>query len=1244
MVDMTARLYNNLGVIHEYQGNHEKSKELFNKAIVLCKANDVYESLHQAYNSLATLLERRGEYNSAIQNFNVAIETAKKLKDKVSALHDCLVSKATILLKLGDLQAAKKSLHKAYKLKLPTKTREEVGKKLKTVVRLYRKEKEMISKSYSGIELQKFYEKMGDGFSALNCFDKALEYYHKMLEIAESTKTNLSLCYYSIAATYRDDEQYDKAVEFFEKEYVLCDFKKGLDTLCEIADTKESGGRPSSDIIEVYERAIQKCKAANNQREEGRMLGRLVNYLERSGESEKLHEYKRRFDESEFESSDSEGPTQESEENSEEDISLDNLTDESEGSESESPSRKRRPKTFQVRRNLRGETQLHTACISGKTNVVRHLLDQGHPVNIRDNGGWLPLHDACISGHYDVVELLLDKGASVNDRGGTHCNGTTPLHDAAVNGHLEIMELLLDRGASALAKTDEGETPYHYLKKASIELQFDEEQKKIFERLLERMSVILDKAGQSKEINTSIKNKAFVNGQRDQLELSARRRSAPEFVGDTEVPQKRRSSNSRKSIDNTSSDDDIDKITLSRRSAPKTQATNEYKRVMDNLRNKSCDSAFTNAESTSSKRTAYVMDEDNVGDDWLEDDMKDVRTSKKRKMGFAEGLINSSKTRNSQPLKRFNSFETVSSKSSKSSHKSLTKSPGKSKNLSSNENDTGDVGVEEADNLNAMEQLVFDPVYIDDDSDCDFVEPQNSRRKQQSSLLDAGFARSMVSSDKFKRSGSFSQKRSLQPKITHFGSTTPTKVTQGSHRLSSSPRKWSQTSPNKSSLIDEDPMLAMDVNIEGRPFRVTTRMSMKEQLTVKWLALEAARRYAKKEYVEPVLELTTQSGAELVDDDTIGTLFITDCQVVEVNAKVLKWNLPPIQERYKEACSDMSTKPLDSVCLNLEALTISLDISNIGLHPASMAPLCKSLLRENRLLELDLSNNFLTLDCVKLLVTSLLTLENLTKLNLSCTNLHAEEIRYLSNMFSNSPVDILTKMYHLNLSENFIGDESLQDVASITRHLKLKELDLALLNFTEDVFKKSYNRNTIFDLSNLEYCNLSGNNLGNTALLEILSFIDGNRLSHLDVSDNKTSEGFLTSLIDCLNKRAARFSFDYLNLARCSVADTEIFSLLRYCDSLKTLNISYTNVTSLTLRRILESNFVKNIIILECENIDKYLEDIDDLWNLGDYLYGQRTLKITCDKDKFHIFIKLWNAKYCDKVTIDAMGNLLILK
>lgn len=84
---------------------------------------------------------------------------------------------------------------------------------------------------------------------------------------------------------------------------------------------------------------------------------------------------------------------------------------------------KRRSKTFAIKKNQKGETQLHTACINGKLPVVKHLLDQGHPVNVRDNGGWLPIHEACNYGFYDIVKLLLDKGAAINDRGGSVCNG-----------------------------------------------------------------------------------------------------------------------------------------------------------------------------------------------------------------------------------------------------------------------------------------------------------------------------------------------------------------------------------------------------------------------------------------------------------------------------------------------------------------------------------------------------------------------------------------------------------------------------------------------------------------------------------------------------------------------------------------------------------------------------------------------------------------------------------------------------
>ena len=41
-------------------------------------------------------------------------------------------------------------------------------------------------------------------------------------------------------------------------------------------------------------------------------------------------------------------------------------------------------KKFSVRRNLRGETQLHVACIKGNFKMAKKLIEDGHPVNERE--------------------------------------------------------------------------------------------------------------------------------------------------------------------------------------------------------------------------------------------------------------------------------------------------------------------------------------------------------------------------------------------------------------------------------------------------------------------------------------------------------------------------------------------------------------------------------------------------------------------------------------------------------------------------------------------------------------------------------------------------------------------------------------------------------------------------------------------------------------------------------------------
>lgn len=139
-------------------------------------------------------------------------------------------------------------------------------------------EDNLVVSSGDSKEMRKLYELMGDGACELKNYAKAIEYYQLMLKYAQQcgiSNRELAACYYSLAETYKDNGQYDKAVEYFEKEYELCkDLQDNLNTLSNIADTKESAKVSKDEIKKVYERAIKNCRDNNNLKEERRMVNR----------------------------------------------------------------------------------------------------------------------------------------------------------------------------------------------------------------------------------------------------------------------------------------------------------------------------------------------------------------------------------------------------------------------------------------------------------------------------------------------------------------------------------------------------------------------------------------------------------------------------------------------------------------------------------------------------------------------------------------------------------------------------------------------------------------------------------------------------------------------------------------------------------------------------------------------------------------------------------------------------------
>lgn len=113
------------------------------------------------------------------------------------------------------------------------------------------------------------------------------------------------------------------------------------------------------------------------------------------------------------------------------------------------------------KRNAKGETRLHVACVKGKLEDVKALLVDGANPNTKDYAGWTPLLEAAHHGFLEIADLLLKYGAMVNVPG---YDNITPLHEAVLNNKLEAVKLLLMYGADVEARDVNGMTPRNHCK------------------------------------------------------------------------------------------------------------------------------------------------------------------------------------------------------------------------------------------------------------------------------------------------------------------------------------------------------------------------------------------------------------------------------------------------------------------------------------------------------------------------------------------------------------------------------------------------------------------------------------------------------------------------------------------------------------------------------------------------------------------------------------------------------------
>jgi uncharacterized protein len=104
------------------------------------------------------------------------------------------------------------------------------------------------------------------------------------------------------------------------------------------------------------------------------------------------------------------------------------------------------------------DVDIHTAVLTSNQVALKQHIEAGTNINEKDPfGGSSPLITACVFGKTEAAKILIDAGADLNFQNN---DGSTALHSAAFFCRPEIVAMLLDKGADKSITNKFGATPY----------------------------------------------------------------------------------------------------------------------------------------------------------------------------------------------------------------------------------------------------------------------------------------------------------------------------------------------------------------------------------------------------------------------------------------------------------------------------------------------------------------------------------------------------------------------------------------------------------------------------------------------------------------------------------------------------------------------------------------------------------------------------------------------------------------
>ncbi|KAG6450561.1 hypothetical protein O3G_MSEX006650 [Manduca sexta] len=1248
LMDMRARLLLNIGVVQEHLGSLDKAIECIHKSITICSSQDLYEVLHNCYTTEALLhSNKKKDYAKALSCLNKALEVASRLEDKVLKTCETLSSKAEILCKMSDYQSAKQVLLKAWKLKTPDEDeRVNIETNLRVVAAMCYTEDLLVSTVPSDhITFKKLYEKLGDGACHLKNYAGAAEYYLKMLDhavLAGDCGKTLIPIYVSLYQTYKDMGSYNEALMYYEKEYELIKDvpKESFTTLYNIAETLFLAKKPYDQVEKACLEARNAAREWNKKKYEIRALKSLLKYQEEYFETEKVEDTKaelRALGYNNFDSLENSDDEQSSAGGGDDDtthigddICLDDLTDVSDTNEEDVTETKRetrkRGKGYSIKKNMKGETQLHVACISGNKLLVDRLIAKGHPVNIRDNAGWLPLHEACIHGHIEIANILINNGANVNDRGGANCDGITPLYDAASNGHLQVVQLLIDKGAIPSLKTDFGETPLHVLQKWRAGTILTKDEETLYNNICNKIHSHIDKTNadiilnrsksktpikEPKEVTPPSTSKS-INRIKELDSPALRRRNIIDDDSDEEINL---SQNVRREIAFPSDDSDSDDAKIIK-SKNDISGVLEYRSAISALRNRVTDDLpEVNVKNTKPKPA--LLNPEEVDDDWLEDDMGINKTKKRKltdpltvvaKKPSYESIKDSIESINkiTEPLVESNRLK--QKKSRISDIIDVSENSSDSDNFQKNENVCPKISPSES-----MRNIARE---LNDSKNKDSRENMRRRWKRQSTLLKAGFHRKRDDFDQSSNSGSDNEFTRIPSKRStptgtfsrHGSGDNFNNYNEGFNIVQNinpnivqpmnviQPIKIMQSNKNGRPVQTQIlPPAAVKVHIEDKTLLISLKLDAINRLTISWLVEEVKSRYYKLTGVRPVFSLMTLDGAILSEEDPLSLVLSSP----ELKTCITNWKASPAEERYLECCEALGVSPSEEIqqAVGRSHTTRRLALGAKTLPPSQMRPLFRALTHQSHITAIMISDNNLGDAGLKHLTECLCTLKHLTHLDVSRNNVSGEGIKTFANMFEKSTRPVCQTLEELDLSANPISDDGFRSVVKICQYVRLRVLKLNNCNITSNAMCNSaINQSNKMNLDNIESVDISNNDLKQPLACCLLTSLNPNVLVDLEM-DNTGVMANIGGTIASFMDSAKELKIRRFGLSNCNLADGQfmrIFRSLGRAKHLQTITLKNNALTFITLKKLLQRQPPVPQINLEgCQDIFKYSPDSD---------------------------------------------------